>query len=103
MHVYRSKTYIFLERIKKFYEQKQNLDKTRDFGLLHYPIRIDNIKFCNWCNDWIFMQMKEALYKSSKLSQKFGATTVIALLHFCKTSLGEEEEEVTSSPKAIKT
>ena len=82
---------------------KKTLDEIRDFGLQYYPIRIDNIKFCNWCNDWIFMQMKEALYKSSKLSQKFGATTVIALLHFCKTSLGEGEEEVTSSPKAIKT
>ena len=101
MNVYRSKTHIFLETIKNI-RTKASLDKTREFGFLYYPIRIDNIKFCNWCNDWIFMQMKEALYKSSKLSQKFGATTVIALLHFCKTSLGEEEE-VTSSPKAIKT
>ena len=77
----------YLMNFHNQYEQKPTLDKTRAFGLLKYPIRIDNIKFCNWCNDWIFMQMKEALYKSSKLSQKFGATTVIALLHFCKTSL----------------
>ena len=25
----------------------QTLDEIRDFGLQYYPIRIDNIKFCN--------------------------------------------------------
>ena len=37
------------------------------------------------CNDWIFMQIKEALNKSSQYHRN-GATTAIALLHFCKNS-----------------